>query len=326
MNQAYDIIGDLHGYADALIALLRKMDYEERGGTWRHPERQAIFLGDFIDRGPQQTETVRIARQMVEAGAALAVMGNHELNAIAWYLPDASKPGEFLRPHFSKKHGDKNRKQHAAFLAEVEGNPALHREIIEWFLTLPLWLDLPGLRIVHACWHQRFLEFLETQILPGARLNETLMPDVVREPEDESQKDTPEPSMFKATEALAKGIEIPLPDGFSFKDKDGIQRHRVRVRWWDEQATTYRRAALLEDGLSEQLPELPIPPYARLAQDSTKPVFFGHYWLTGTPKLQFGNVACLDYSVAKGGVLCAYRWGGERTLDAGHLCWVQGRS
>ena len=79
----YDIIGDIHGHADALTALLRRMGYRERGGAWRHPGRQALFIGDFIDRGPGQLESVRIVRGMVEAGTALAVMGNHEFNAIA---------------------------------------------------------------------------------------------------------------------------------------------------------------------------------------------------------------------------------------------------
>jgi len=46
------------------------------------------------------------------------------------------------------------------------------------------------------------------------------------------------------------------------------------------------------------------------------PVFVGHYWLSGArPSLLRGNVACLDWSVARGGFLCAYRWDGERTLD-----------
>jgi hypothetical protein len=137
VNGAYDIIGDIHGHADSLVALLRKMGYEERNGTWRHSERLAIFVGDFVDIGPKQVDTVMIAKRMVEADSALAVMGNHELNAIAWYLPDG---GDYLRPHFSARWGAKNRQQHSAFLSEVEGSPALHREIIQWFLTLPLWL------------------------------------------------------------------------------------------------------------------------------------------------------------------------------------------
>lgn len=42
----YDIIGDIHGHADALAALLQSMGYRETGGAWRQPERQAIFVGD----------------------------------------------------------------------------------------------------------------------------------------------------------------------------------------------------------------------------------------------------------------------------------------
>lgn len=79
----YDIIGDVHGHDAALTGLLQKMGYREQDLVWRHPERTAIFVGDFIDRGPGQLETLRIVRSMVDAGSALAVMGNHEFNAIA---------------------------------------------------------------------------------------------------------------------------------------------------------------------------------------------------------------------------------------------------
>jgi hypothetical protein len=147
----YDIIGDIHGHNQKLEALLYKLDFRKVTGLWRHPKRQAIFVGDFIDRGPAQVQTVNAVRSMVEAGSALAVMGNHELNAIAWHTSDPTNPGEYLRPHHSAKWGEKNRRQHAASLAEVEDKPELHAEIIDWFLTLPLWLDLPDLGIVHAC-------------------------------------------------------------------------------------------------------------------------------------------------------------------------------
>jgi hypothetical protein len=49
-----------------------------------HPDRQAIFVGDLIDRGPRQVESVEIVRSMVDAGAAQIAMGNHEFNAIAY--------------------------------------------------------------------------------------------------------------------------------------------------------------------------------------------------------------------------------------------------
>ena len=317
----YDIIGDIHGHADALRALLTKLDYREAQGVFRHPDRTAIFVGDFIDRGPKQVESVTIMRGMVDAGAAQAVMGNHEFNAIAWHTPDSDNPSDYLRPHHSPKYGEKNFKQHQAFLAEVMDTP-LHDEIIAWFKTLPLWLDLPGLRVVHGCWHSRFMDYLSPMLTEGNRLPESLLPAATREPLDEREKDPPEPSVFKAVEALTKGIEIPLPDGTSFLDKDGIQRHRVRSRWWDRNARTYPLAAMLDEATCRTLPDDPIPEHACIADRSSKPTFIGHYWLTGTPTLLSPTTACVDYSFAKGGRLVAYRWSGETELAESNFIWV----
>ena len=95
---AYDIIGDVHGHALELRALLDKMGYRESRGAYRHPSRTAIFVGDLVDRGPDNVEATTIARQMVEEGTARIVMGNHEFNAVAFHTEDPERPGEFLRP------------------------------------------------------------------------------------------------------------------------------------------------------------------------------------------------------------------------------------
>lgn len=318
---SYDIIGDIHGHADALKALLASMGYTDINNVWGHPERTALFVGDFIDRGPKQIETVSIVKAMVAAGNARAVMGNHEFNAIAWFLPDPQNPGEYLRPHHSAKYGDKNRSQHKAFLDEVEGTDH-HKDIIEWFLTLPLWLDLDGIRIVHGCWHSEFIDFLSPQLAPGHRLTEELMQAASREPEDEAEKDTPLPSVFKAVEAITKGVETPLPAPHTFRDKDGHERDRVRVRWWDTNAKTFRQSAMLEESLRLQLPDEPIPSHVRIGHDGGTPIFFGHYWLNGNPELLSNKAACVDYSIAKGGKLVAYRWDGEQELKQDRLHWV----
>lgn len=309
MLQAYDIIGDIHGQADLLVDLLQQLGYSPTAGAWRHSNRQAIFLGDFIDLGPKQIETVMIAKQMVEAGSALAVMGNHELNAIAWFTPDPANPGDYLRSHYSPEWGDKNRRQHAAFLAEVENNPKLHSEIIEWFLTLPLWLDLPHLRIVHACWHPAMIQYLSLHI-QNATLTPQLMTLVVAESDDKDRLPLPSPTLAQAVEVLTKGMELELPAGHSFKDKYGILRTRVRAGWWNEKATTFPEAALLDGDLRQALPELPIPAQAQVALSGEKPIFIGHYWLTGSRSPLSSKVACVDYSAGKGGPLCAYRWDG----------------
>jgi len=140
----YDIIGDIHGCAAELEALLNKLGYEQRGGCHKHPERQVIFLGDFIDREPKQKEVINIVRPMIDEGAAKSVMGNHEFNAICF----ATKHKEhgYVRPHTPK-----NNDQHEAFTNAYKFGSNEHDEIINWFKTLPVFLDIDGLLAVHAC-------------------------------------------------------------------------------------------------------------------------------------------------------------------------------
>lgn len=318
----YDVIGDIHGHADKLTALLGALGYVESDGAFRHPTRKAAFVGDFIDRGKQGVETVRLVRAMVEGGSARAVMGNHEFNAIAWHTPDLQQQGEFLRPRFTDPWGSRNRHQHAAFLAQVEHDSALHQEVVDWFLTLPLWLDLPELRLVHACWHEPMMNWLAPRLRDGACLTRDLMAQACAEPGNLQDKDGPAITMFKAVEALTKGIELQLPEGVAFIDKDGISRSRVRSRWWNEQATTYRELANMSDAEREHVPDTVVPAHMRFSAGSDKPVFFGHYWMTGRPTLLSGRAVCVDYSAGKGGVLVAYRHEAGAPLSDERFVWV----
>jgi protein phosphatase len=76
----FDIIGDIHGCYDELCELLIKLGYEidTENFTANHPEnRKVIFLGDLCDRGPKNIEVLRLAMNMVQAGA-FCVAGNHD--------------------------------------------------------------------------------------------------------------------------------------------------------------------------------------------------------------------------------------------------------
>ena len=53
-----DFIGDIHGHADKLEWLLSKMGYDKKNDTYSHPERTVIFVGDYIDRGPDNPRVV----------------------------------------------------------------------------------------------------------------------------------------------------------------------------------------------------------------------------------------------------------------------------
>lgn len=297
----YDIIGDIHGHADKLVALLSKLGYRDRAGAWRHPDpnRQAILVGDLIDRGPGQLATIGIVRRMIDAGSALAIMGNHEFNAIAYHTPDALEPGEYLR-----RRTDKNRRQHAAFLEEAEHDPALHCDLVTWFMTLPLWIDLPGIRVVHACWDESHADVLRSRLAPAQTMTwETL--------QAASRHETPE---FAAVETLLKGPEVDLPKGAHYVDQGGHRRDRIRVRWWDDRAATYRQITAADEGTIQGIPDVPIDPTLRRRYPIDKPVFFGHYWMEGEPAPLTPRLACVDYSACNGGPLVAYCWDGESEL------------
>ena len=303
----YDVIGDVHGEADKLLALLSTLGYSQAGGAWRHTERRAIFVGDLIDRGPKQLETVDIVRAMAEIGSAQCILGNHEFNAVAWMTEDPDRPGKFLRDH--QKAG--NQEQHQAFLDAVAGT-SRQSEITAWFRTLPLWLDLGGLRVVHACWHEESMAVLR----PVLSSNHTLTDESVLRG---SRSEDP---VFKALEVVCKGPEITLPDGVTFDDKGGKTRHEVRVRWWQDDLSSYRKAAIGPPGDMAMIPDVPRPAEWGAHAYSGPPVLFGHYWFTGKPEVISPQFACLDFSVANGGPLVAYRWDGEAELSSEKIVWV----
>lgn len=304
----YDIIGDIHGYDRALVALLKKMGYQLRGGSWRKDGHMAIFVGDFIDRGPGQLETVKLARSMVDSGAALAVMGNHEFNAMAWNTPDPYKPGQYLRPHF-----EKNFNQHKAFLEATQDAPDVRKEVLNWFMALPLWLDLPELRVVHASWHPAAMGELKPLLQPGNRLDHDLLVAACQRGS----------KTFDAVEAVLKGPEVKLPDGMQFQQGDAL-RNEARTRWWDASATTFRESAIVDRKTQPNLPELPIPEDVRFGYQDDKPAFFGHYWLPREPEVLMPQVACVDYCAGRGEPLVAYRWQGENTLVQEHFVSAAG--
>ena len=304
---SFDVIGDVHGQYDKLVSLFEHLGYSAADGVWRHPGRTAIFVGDLIDRGPKQMETVQLIRTMTAARTAQSILGNHEFNAIAWVTPDPEHPGKFLRDH----HKPGNREQHQAFLDVVEGTPR-QKDITDWFKTLPLWMDLPGLRIVHACWHQESMNLLRPLLGP----NQTLSDEAIVLG---SRKGHP---VYEAIEVVCKGPEVALPPGISFQDKAGKVRHEVRVRWWQEDLSTYRKAAIGPPGDMAMIPDAPMPEEWKAHPYSGPPVLFGHYWFTGKPEVISPRFACLDYSVAKDGPLVAYRWDGEEELSSEKLAWV----
>jgi polynucleotide kinase-phosphatase len=89
----FDLIGDVHGCATELEELLALLGYElieqhdgefpDGGPVYAHPAgRKAVFVGDLVDRGSRILDSLRIARNMVDHGSALAVPGNHDMKLV----------------------------------------------------------------------------------------------------------------------------------------------------------------------------------------------------------------------------------------------------
>jgi hypothetical protein len=301
----YDIIGDIHGQAVELEELLTKLGYVCVDDVYQHDTRQVIFLGDFIDRGPHQRRVLDLARAMVDDGTALAVMGNHEFNAIAYHTPDGS--GGHLRPRNAK-----NAHQHRAFLDEFAEQPDDWAEAIGWFKTLPLWLELEGLRVVHACWDPVHINRICENYGGSALLTDGLL----------HQSSMRGSWQYSALETLLKGKEVQLPEGVYFFDKDGTRRHEIRVRWWGK-GKTYKDVYMGPKSAITHIPDDLIEGDHMVEYGHyEKPVFLGHYWMEGEPAPLAPNIACVDYSVAKpGGKLVAYRWCGEPSIRSGNYVW-----
>lgn len=296
-QSGYDIVGDIHGSAAALERLLHQMGYHESARSWRHPRRQVVFVGDLIDRGPQQLRVLSIVRSMVATGAARTVMGNHEFNAIAYFTPHPSRPHEHLR-----QHTEKHIRHHKTFLDQIGNGSADHAEVVAWFATLPLWLDLGDVRVVHACWDRAAIDGLASPIVT---------PEVMV---SACTRGTP---IHRWVEHLCKGPEVRLPAGTHFVDHDGNRRTEARFRWWDPRPPNYQYSC--ETQMSIELPSRPItsPPVDQYVDDT--PVFFGHYWRVWPDVDASPNAACVDYSAVRGGPLVAYRWSGESTITRSHF-------
>lgn len=143
----FDIIGDVHGCADELEALLARLGYHV---VWspdlritRDHDRTAVFVGDLVDRGPRSPDVVRIVRQMVADGTALCVKGNHENKVVKWLMGKDVK-----RSHGLQATVDQYEALWATGTAPTEDRLSVKTFLDD--LRSHLWLDGGRLCVAHA--------------------------------------------------------------------------------------------------------------------------------------------------------------------------------
>lgn len=294
----FDIIADIHGEYQLLVLLLIKLGYIKRNhdkDDYYHPNgRKVLFLGDYIDRGNEQKKTVNLVKLMVENNDALALMGNHEFNAIM----------------FAKKfreHSEKNIRQHSVFLKEFPFNSDEYHEIIEFFKTLPFCFENKHINAIHACWHNEAIEYFKNK-------NKSYL-FTENDYENISNKTSKE---YILSEIMLKGYEIETD--FYWTDNDGNSRNTHRIKWFQSKDTQKTFKNFIMDSKNvEHVNDFDIDVEF---YEEDKPVFFGHYWFKGLPSIISEKIACLDFSAVRNGYLVAYRYDEKNTLSNNNLVYV----
>ena len=323
-----DVIADVHGELDALLALLHRLgvDVEKRTAA-----RPIVFVGDLVDRGPDSVGVIEVFARLQDAGLAAAVAGNHELNLLGglrregnhWFFGDdehAQVDGGHV-PFRSRRATDAER----AF-------------VLERLAALPLVLERDDLRVVHACWHadaaQRLPARGEIAAL-SAHFDDELLDDLRRRGISARAQDergryaelksaaVVPPDVLPAVaevgvalqvgnpiKVLTSGLEEAVGPGERFFT-GGKWRYARRVRWWASSTAPTDRATVVGH-------------YWR--RRDGRPAGSDDLWHDVPPFSWVGDVFCVDYSVGrrfverhKGRVdgfshgLAALRWP-ERTL------------
>ena len=307
-----DIFGDIHGEYDALCSLLEHLGYDKDG---KHAEgRTIVFVGDLCDRGPDSPAVFALAERLINAGRAVAVLGNHEVNL----LRDDPKDGAGW---FFEERAQRDQSKYAPF---VRAQNEERRHIVDFVSRLPLALERPDLRVVHAAWLQHYIDAVrdlpieafrqtydEWEQLASDKASSTdlggRMKDEVKDwPWGVEDRDREPPflharaeheankQMLNPLKVLTSGVERTGKHPFF---AGGKWRFADRVAWWDE-------------------------------YDQHIPVVVGHYWrrLNAIDRASVGkedmdlfqNISPLQWHGKHGNVFCADfsvggRWAARKT-------------
>ncbi len=309
--QGYDLIGDVHGCARTLEQLLLHLGYRDQQGCYRHPSRQAIFIGDIVDRGSAIRQSLRLVRAMVDQGCAQIVLGNHEYNCILYCQSARPESGRT----FLREHNPRHEHQIRDTLQQMAAYPDEWADYLAWFRQIPLYLELPNFRVVHACWDQSSIDQLKARGISDLTDDDYLHQSVERGSFE-----------WRATDRLLRGTHLRLPNEEVMVTAEGFRRHMYRTKFWREAPQYHRDVVFQPDPLPEHIAALPLTDdeQQRLLHygEDQKPLFIGHYWQQGSPTPIRDNIACLDYSAVKAGKLVAYRMDDEITLSPSKFVWI----
>jgi hypothetical protein len=215
-----DVVGDVHGEIDALRDLLRHLGYSDSGA---HSGRRLVFVGDLTDRGPDSPAVVALVSELVYAGRAQCVLGNHDFNLLLgrkkvgnhWFFGEPEAPDADSRD-----------------APQARADERARAAVVGFFARLPLALERPDCRVVHACWNPAMIELarneasavslfaeFKTRIKEGLR-QLGIRDDIEREMEQQNRN---------PVKVLTSGRERPAASSF---EAGGRVRRLERADWW----------------------------------------------------------------------------------------------
>ena len=129
-------VGDIHGCYDKLLALMEKMDIDFDSDT-------LVFLGDYIDRGPQSFEVVAYLADLKQRYAnTIFLKGNHE-EMLEKYLSGEDRITYLVNGGQQTLESYMNRPR-------PEGEPAIPSMHLEFFKSLRIYHETQNYIFVHA--------------------------------------------------------------------------------------------------------------------------------------------------------------------------------
>jgi hypothetical protein len=295
----YDIIGDVHGHAQLLKKLLTTLGYKKKRNGYTHSSRKAVFVGDFINRGPDIRKTIRIVRDMVENGNAHAVLGNHEINAIIASLKD-KKGMPLIKPPLRNFISVlKTTEEFANAKEEWAGH-------LKWLRSLPLFLEMDGIRVIHACWSDQAIDYLRENIT-YPRIKKRIFHEIYNDPGSK---------IAQNIWLVTKGPQFKMPGDLKIINNKGVSPRSYRIRWWeDPHGKTFEELSFES---KFKLPQYNVPdqilPVTYPYNTDNPVLFFGHYCRFKGPYIINQNMCCVDSCVNGSKVLTAYSWQGEKRL------------
>jgi Calcineurin-like phosphoesterase len=139
------ILGDIHGFRDRLVDLLRSHGLVDEQVRWRGSDSSLWLLGDLVDRGPEGIEVIDLLRRLEDEAAASggrvqALLGNHDVTLVAAFRFGEQKcaDGRTFRANWERNGGQ---------LSDLE---RLDDAQVEWIVSLPGMASIDDKLLIHA--------------------------------------------------------------------------------------------------------------------------------------------------------------------------------